>query len=196
VSGVHAAGDPVTRRAARLAGLFFGDLSDLGSIAPLSPEAVPEPSRRLLDHRSHMTVTMERHVGGPVSVDVLREVRLTGERNDYAREILLRDPSGRVVQYGLVRIDLGALPEAVRGRIEAGAAPLGRILIEAGTLMEIHDVGLFAIEPAQRLRSVAGIEPAHRQYGRVAAIALSSPSPDADEASGTTIVELLEIPIL
>lgn len=195
MSGSHAAGDAVIRRAKRLSGLFFEDPSDLGAIVPLSPEGVPALWRRLLDHRSHMTVTMERHVGGPVSVDVLREVRPTGTRDDYAREILLRDPSGRVAQYGLVRIDLGALPEAVRGRIEAGTAPLGRILIEAGTLMEIHDVGLFAIEPGARLRSVAGLAAGLRQYGRVAAIVLSSPSPDP-HASGTTIVELLEIPIL
>ena len=195
VSGPRASGSSVLLRADRLASLFFDGVSELGVIASVTPQAVPEPWRRLLDHRSHMTVTMERHVGGPVSVEVLREVRPNGSRNDYAREILLRSPSGDVVQYGLVRIDLGTLPDAVRGRIEAGAAPLGRILIEAGTLMEIHDVGLFAIDPAERLRSVAGLERGRRQYGRVAAITLS-PSPDAGSVGGATIIELLEIPIL
>ena len=39
---------------------------------PISGEQMPEPYRSLLVHTHHMTVTVERHYGGPVDVQVLR----------------------------------------------------------------------------------------------------------------------------
>lgn len=105
-------------------------------------EAVPEPYRGLLVHEHHMTVTVEAYHGGLVDVRVL-ESRLDGEL--YSRRILLElQSSGKVVQYGLVRLDLSRVVPEVRARILEQKTPLGRVLIE-------HDV-LRRVEPTAYLR--------------------------------------------
>src|SRR5262245_43536565 len=97
-----------------------------------APESVPDhrgpgPSQRLLVPPHHMTVTVEKHHGGLVDVVVL-ERRLEG--NTYARKILLAlQETGRIVQFGLVRIRLEYCSEQVRQAILAQDTPLGRILI-------------------------------------------------------------------
>ena len=57
-----------------------------------------------------MTVTVEEFYGSPVDVRVL-ECRRDG--NEYARKILLTaHATGQVVQFGLVRINLGVCPRS------------------------------------------------------------------------------------
>jgi chorismate-pyruvate lyase len=132
-----------------------------------------------------MTVAMERRHGGPVGLRVVAELSAdAGEAAGdwYAREILLLGPSGAVVQHGIVRIDLNAVGPAVAAAIRAGKIPLGRILIDAGLLLEVQRVGLVAVEPGPHLAALfAGATgPA---YGRVAEIVVN----------GRPAVELLEI---
>ncbi|MFM9059295.1 MAG: hypothetical protein ACKOSQ_09255, partial [Planctomycetaceae bacterium] len=134
------AGRTAAARAAELVGLFVADPSDFGTLADVPADRVPEPFRALLDHTSHMTVAMERHLGGPVALRVVAESAGPGE--SYAREILLDGPRGGVVQHGIVHIDLAAVGAATAARIRAHEAPLGRILVEAGALCEVGDVRL------------------------------------------------------
>jgi chorismate-pyruvate lyase len=140
---------------------------------------VPEAARRLLDHRSHMTVAMER-LHGPVRLEVVDCGEDSAGR--YAREILLVRADGRVVQHGIVRIDLRRLVAETAAAIRAAAIPLGRILIEAGLLRDVHDVSLLQIDPGPHLRRLFGTDAAPA-YGRVATIDLD----------GVPTVELLEI---
>src|SRR6476660_7863560 len=93
--------------------LFFGATPPRHAI--ISAGEMPEPYRTLLVHSNHMTVTVENFYREPVSVQVLD---LHRKDDTYARRILLRT-SPRVVQFGLVEIDLSMLPEAVRKAIEA-----------------------------------------------------------------------------
>jgi chorismate-pyruvate lyase len=142
---------------------------------------VPEPYRGLLVHEHHMTVTVEAYHGGPV------DVRILARRQDgsfYARKILLvHRASGKVVQSGIVRIDLDQCSQSVRDAILAGQTPLGRILIE-------HDV-LRRIEPTAYLRIIPGPAPMGwfslseptPLYGRLAII----------HCNGRPAVELLEV---
>ncbi|MCU0705342.1 MAG: hypothetical protein MUF18_15325, partial [Fimbriiglobus sp.] len=83
---------------------LFPGSADRPDCTPVSADEVPEPYRSLLVHTHHMTVTVEQYYGGPVNVRVLEA---THNGDEYARKILLelRD-SGRVVQFGIVRIDL------------------------------------------------------------------------------------------
>lgn len=94
----------------------------------IQPENIPQPSDELLVHHQHMTVVLQRHHGGPVQVHVLEE-HLDGDR--YTRKIKLTPVgSEKVVEYGIVRLDLRFMPDAVKQEILAKRKPLGAILIE------------------------------------------------------------------
>jgi len=178
--------DPVTRAAA-LVRLFCG-LGDFGALHSVGAEQVPEPARTLLDHRSHMTVAMERFHGCDVRLRVVAEAVDSQERGSnrgwYAREILLEKPSGDVVQHGIVRIDLTHLDAPTAGAIREGRRPLGRILIEAGMLRDVHAVRLLEVAVGPHLRELLRLPDTVVQlYGRVADI----------ELDGRPAVELLEI---
>lgn len=112
----------------------------------IRPQAVPEPSHRLLVHQKHMTVELERYHGKPVDVQVLRE-RL--EHDSYTRMIGLHlRGTSTVVEWGICRLNLRHLSEKVRDEVLAKAKPLGAILIE-------HDV-YRRIEPRHYVRFGAG----------------------------------------
>jgi len=189
--------DPVAR-AGRLIEMFCAPTADFAALRAVEPGTVPEPFRSLLDHESHMTVAMERFYDAPVSLRVVA----TGDGRDgpagaaggsagpgwYAREILLSDSAGRVVQHGIVRIDLSQLQPSVAATIRDAKIPLGRILIGAGLLRDVHDVRLLEVVPGPHLRRLfadpRSAEPAaETTYGRVAEISLE----------GKPAVELLEI---
>ena len=182
------------RRSLALVGLF-GSPEEFGVVRSVAPDKVPEPARTLLDHRSHMTVAMERFHGGDVRLRVV--ARSDDGRHQrpragmYAREILLETQAGQVVQFGIVRIDLAHLDLATADAIREARRPLGRILIDAGLLRDVHNVKLLEIVPGPHLQDLfqrgssqpgqaAAMSPV---YGRVADIQLD----------GRPAVELLEI---
>lgn len=163
-------------RAEELARIFAASTA-FGTCTAVNAAAVPEGERALLDHHGHMTVAMER-VHGPVTLRVVAE-READRR--YCREILLAAGDGRVVQYGIVRIDLNAVPAAVAAAIRGREIPLGRILVDAGLLCDVQDVRLLRIEPGPHLVGVTGARGA--MHGRVAEI----------RVAGRQTVELLEV---
>lgn len=124
------------------------DLDDLyrlwGAVPPpataISAEEMPEPYRSLLAHEGHMTVTLERFHRTVVRLEVLEEKR---QDDLYGRKILLtHGETEAVLQFGILRIDLRCCTPEVRERIVEGRTPLGRILIEHGTLRTISTHGL------------------------------------------------------
>jgi chorismate-pyruvate lyase len=104
-----------------------------------------------------------------------------GGATRYAREILLVRPDGQVVQYGIVRIDLAAVDPATAAAIRRAAAPLGRILIEAGLLCDVQRVSCLRIEPGPHLGGIVGER--GPLSGRVAEILVG----------GQPAIELLEV---
>jgi chorismate-pyruvate lyase len=174
-------------RARRLIGLFCPDSADFGAVRGVAAAEVPPGPRQLLDHHSHMTVAMERFHGGPVGLRVVAEASappVSGQADWYAREILLTRGDGRVVQFGIVRIDLAAVPAATAAAIRAGRIPIGRILIAAGMLCEVQAVQLVEVLPGPHLATLFGpSQAAAPVHGRVADILLA----------GRPAVELLEI---
>lgn len=179
----------VVERALDLIRAFPEAAVGFGTLRSVQSVDLPEPYRELLDHRSHMTVAMERLCGGLVSLEVVatrfEPAAAPGKRCLYMREILLTSASGAVVQQGIVRIDLDALDEATAAAILAAKTPLGRILIEAGLLRDVHDVGLLEVVPGPHLGRLFGPAAANarRTFGRVAEISVG----------GRPAVELLEI---
>jgi hypothetical protein len=169
-----------------LLALFPGNgltASDLEMVA--GPE-VPEPYKRLLVHRHHMTVTLESHHGAPVRLRVLERRR---DGDDYARKLILTVPGPRAgaekaVLSGVMRFDLSQTRPEVQEAIVSESAPLGRILIEHNVLRSIEPRAYLRVSLTPELRRAFGASPeVEATYGRVAII-LCNHSP---------AVELLEI---
>lgn len=169
-------------RGRHLLSLFHEDVDQFALLTDVPKLAVPQPYRDLLAHSSHMTVAMERFHGGPVSLRVVAE-RHDADRagGGYAREILLTDGAGRVVQYGVVRIDLAPLPDVSRQAILSKGEPLGRILIASGVHREVQAVELLEIVPGEEFSQLMQAD--GPTFGRVAEIRLD----------GRPAVELLEV---
>jgi hypothetical protein len=144
-------------------------------------DEVPEPYHRLLVHQHHMTVTVESHHGGPVDVRVLAQ---QPDGDTYARKILLTlQKTGRVVQFGIMRIHLRFCTAPVRAAILAARTPLGRILIEHNVLRRIKPVAFLRVVPGPAMMEWFGLDSPQPTYGRLAML----------HCDGNPAVELLEI---
>ena len=161
---------PAALQTATLDDLYalFPDRSDEPAAEPILSTELPEPYRRLLAHTHHMTVTVEQFYGGPVDVRVL-ETWQSGD--DYARKILLAlRPGGEVVQFGVVRIDLGVLAPTVRRQIEDRQTPLGRVLIQNDVLRTVQPTGYFRVTPSPAMAGWFGLAEPEVTYGRIGVI--------------------------
>jgi chorismate-pyruvate lyase len=108
-------------------------------------EDLPPSFQTLLAHEHHMTVTVEAYHGDLVDVNLLAS-RLDG--SSYSRKIILTTQrSGKVVLFGIVRINLDYCSPPVRTAILEGKTPLGRILIEHNVLRRIELTALMKVEP-------------------------------------------------
>jgi chorismate-pyruvate lyase len=144
-------------------------------------DEVPPPYHGLLVHEHHMTVTVEAFHGDLVDVRILdrRQTDAT-----YARKILLAlHGSGRVVQFGIVRIQLRHCSPAVREEIIAGHTPIGRILIQNDVLRRIEPKTFLRVIPGVAMMNWFGLERPLPTYGRLALI----------HCNGQPAVELLEV---
>ncbi len=148
---------------------LFSDGEVLFDRANHIPSALtPEPFKRLLVHEHHMTVTMEEFHHTSVVVSVL-ERKL--EDDIYSRKILLqRSDNGRVVQFGIVRFDLGVVLPAVRDEILSEQTPLGRILINYNVLRHIDLGAILSVGAGAGLSHLFGCQLGQTTYGRLATI--------------------------
>lgn len=164
-----------------LIGLFYARPEDLGVFEEVLLSSMPEPYRELLAHTDHMTVTVEQFHQSPVDVHV-HQTHVTASH--YARKIsLTRQSDGRVVQFGIMRINLAVLSPEVRREIESQQTPLGRILIQHDVWRKIHLMSLWRIEPGADLCQILGLPQPQVTYGRAAVI----------DCNGEPAIELLEI---
>jgi chorismate-pyruvate lyase len=161
--------------------LFYPTPNVLGQFVEVDAEELPEPYRQLLAHGKHMTVTVEAFHGCPVDVRVL-QTHITDTH--YARKILLtRHTDGRVVQFGLVRLNLDYLGPETREEIESQQVPLGRVLIKHNVMREVRLLSLWQVMPGPDLNEHFSFESNQVCYGRTALI----------YCNGVPAVELLEI---
>jgi len=160
---------------------LFPTADDFSSIKTVAPEEMPSPYHELLVHQHHMTVTVEAHYGEPVDV-VIYNRRHDGPY--YARRIFLAlRSSRRIVQYGLVRINLRYCSPEVRSEIIAGETPLGRILINHDVMRRIEPTGFLRMMPGPALMKAFELAEPTPTYGRLAYI-------HCDEKQA---IELLEV---
>jgi chorismate-pyruvate lyase len=172
---------PVTPNLETLARLFYDGSESLGDFTENTADELSNAYRALLAHDSHMTVTVEKFHDSPVRVRVL-DKRITPTR--YARKIVLeRQSDGRVVQFGIMRVNFAYLSQAIRTEIESETAPLGRILIRHDVLRQVRLGSLWRIAMGAELTRLFGLERPGVTYGRTALI----------DCNGEPAVELIEI---
>ena len=164
-----------------LANLFYLSLDELGEFEEAAPDEIPKAARELLCHDEHMTVAVEDCHDGPVDLRILNTHTTPSH---YSRRIALtRPPDGRVVLFGIVRLNVDLLMPEVREEIESEQTPLGRILIQHNVLRYVRPLSLWKIVPGPDLRQLFGLEQTSACYGRTALI----------YCNGLPAVELLEV---
>ena len=98
-----------------LVAIFYAEPSQLARFKKIAAGALSDVYGQLLNHTSHMTVTVESFYNDRVDVSVLRSQT---NQDHYCREILLSTQStGKVVQYGIVRLKLDLITEPARSEI-------------------------------------------------------------------------------
>ncbi|MCM2369038.1 hypothetical protein NB063_00220 [Rhodopirellula sp. ICT_H3.1] len=170
---------------------FYASASTLATFEEVTE--CPPIYSQLLDHHSHMTVTLEVFHKDEVDVVVhrSRSILNSGEsvwQNDpllktdarlaiaertvkYSREItLVTQKTRKVVQYGLVRLDPAALGREVWLEIASGEIPLGRVLIKHNVLRSVERYQLWKVTPGVALASLLKTAPGETVYGRTALI--------------------------
>jgi hypothetical protein len=114
------------------------------------------------------------------------DVRVLERRRDghaYSRKILLAlRETGKVVQFGIVRIRLDLCDPAVRDEILAERTPLGRVLIEHGVLRRVEPTGFGRVPPGPATAAWFG-QPDAATYGRLGII----------HCDGRPAIEVLEV---
>jgi hypothetical protein len=160
---------------------LFPPAGELPEYEFVPADEVPPPYHGLLVHEHHMTVTVEAYHGDLVDVRVLAVHR---DRDSYARKILLAlHDSGRVVQFGIMRVRLAYCSEAVQKEIIAEKTPLGRILIQHNVLRRIEPTAFLRVIPGTAMMKWFGLDRPKPTYGRLAYI----------HCDNQPAVELLEI---
>ena len=148
----------------------------------ITAEQIPDPYRKLLAHTDHMTVVVEEFYKSPVDVRVLESGR---EGDFYHRRIVLTlQGTDRIVQYGLVRIDLACLPAPVRDAIVEEKTPLGRVLIDHNVLRRIEPTAFLKVQPGPTLMQNMGLKESSTLYGRTGVIF-------CDDRPAIAVLELL-----
>lgn len=148
---------------------LFPESEELFGGAEHIPAALtPEPYKRLLVHDCHMTLAMEEFYGSSVMVQVL-DRKLDG--NIYSRKILLRrSDDGTMVQFAVMRFDLGMVLPAVRDEILSERVPLGRILINYNVFRFVDLGAIFRITIGPAFARLCGAPTGGVTYARLATI--------------------------
>jgi hypothetical protein len=174
-----------TRNASRLAELFFANLDALGQFEPVAVDDLPRDYRSLLAHHDHMTVALEAWHNSLVDIEAVDEWR---DESSYARASVLRRQTDReVIQFGIMRIWLGDLPEAAQAEITGKRFPLGRVLIRHNLLREVEVLTLWRITPAPVLREHLRVDGRTPIFGRSAQILV-------DERPTVQVLEIVKLP--
>lgn len=151
-------------------------------VVELEGEAMPEPYRGLLVHRADMTHRLQAFVGQPLHLRPLRVHR--GEDTLERRVLLVGDDDGRTVEFGAIRIHLGAFAPAARDEIGACHVPLGAILKRHAVEFRCEPRAYFRLRGSEFLHDAFELDVATTLYGRVNRI---------EDASGVLLADVVEV---
>jgi hypothetical protein len=148
----------------------------------VEPIEIPQPYRGLLVHNNDMTSTLEHYHREGLAVRVLERVL---SADWLARHIVLEGlQSGRPMEYGAIRINLGVLSEDVQRKVLQCRDPLGGILNEHGVQYGSCPGGFFRVQPTALMHRVLGLHGRSWMYGRCNCLS---------DLAGHTIAEVVEI---
>jgi len=137
-------------------------------VSDIEPGEIPPPYRSLLVHERDMTLTLEEHFGGRVT---LRALSTFKDGDSYFRRVLLvQEYSARPVEMGAIRIDLGALPPRIRATILRNRVPLGRLLRDGGIDYRSRPTRFLAVTPNPEMMGVFWMRERRTLYGRQTAM--------------------------
>ena len=134
------------------------------AVKRVMPAEIPEPYRSLLVHESDMTITLERHFGGRVTLRPLSTFTVGG--NYFRRVLLAQEYSGRPVEMGAIRMKLDVFSPRIRALIHANEIPLGRILRDGGVDFKSVAKVFLAITPNPEMMGVFWMREPRTLYGR------------------------------
>ena len=130
----------------------------------IAPEKIPPPYRSLLVHERDMTLTLEAHFGGRVT---LRALSTFQDGHSYFRRVLLvQEYSARPVEMGAIRIDLDAFAPRIRAAILRNRVPLGRVLRDGGVDYRSRPTEFLSVTPNSEMMGVFWMREACTLYGR------------------------------
>ncbi len=137
---------------------------EMPKVEIVSPDRIPAPYRSLLVHTVDMTVTLERHFGGRVTLRPLST--FTRGRSYFRRVLLVQEYSGRPVEMGAIRMRLDAFGQRIQRQILKNMIPLGRLLRDARFRYESRVIAFLVITPNPEMMGVFWMREPHVLYGR------------------------------
>jgi len=146
----------------------FPPATDTPEYDVIEADDLPDPYHGLLVHPYHMTVSVEAHHGDKVDV---RPLAVHRDGDFYSRKIVLTlRRTGKVVLFGIVRVNLALCSPAVRDEILAGQTPFGRVLIKHKVMRVIEPTAYLRLRPGPAQLAWFGRTAPGPLYGRVAII--------------------------
>ena len=134
------------------------------AVRAIAPDDIPHPYRSLLVHTADMTLTLERHFGGRVTLRPLSTFR---KGPWYFRRVLLaQEYTGRPLEMGAIRIRIDAFSPRVRRQILQNEVPLGRLLRDRHIRYESRPKVFLAITPNPEMMGVFWMREPRTLFGR------------------------------
>jgi hypothetical protein len=121
-------------------------------------------------HERDMTLTLEEHFGGRVT---LRALSTFSKGRWYFRRVLLvQEYSGRPLEMGAIRIDLDVFRADVRAQIRRNQVPLGRLLRDAGVDFRSRPQRFLSVTPNPEMMGVFWMREPRTLFGRQTEVTL------------------------
>lgn len=144
----------------------------LDELRALPGGQLPEPARQLLVHAHDMTSTLEAFHRSALRVEVLRRAQAD---TPYFREVFLRTQShDRIVEYGVIAIDLEQFTPPQREAIQAGQIPLGELLHRFRIPFVSSPIGYFEVSAGRLGRRPFAVPEGTTCFGRFNRLATPS----------------------
>lgn len=160
---------------------LFDDSSWVGEFDVVAESALPASARTLLAHGGHMTATLRSFYGSAIQLEVVAD---RAAADEYKRRILLSiGGPRRIVELGVVRIDLRFIPAAAKPVIMTKATPLGDVLANHNVLTRVEPTAFLKFRSGGRIVECFERGPGVEAYGRLATI----------HCNGDEAIELLEV---
>jgi chorismate-pyruvate lyase len=124
---------------------------------------IPDPYRSLLVNQGDMTATLERFYGSRVNLKILGSSQV---RDEYRRQVVLRDDRERVVEFGAICIHFEVLTPTVLAQVLRGGRPVGGLLQENSVKHSSSPQCFFTMDSDGTINAALGLAQASRLYGR------------------------------